>query len=462
MRRECSLTWFWTEGKEPQLDALTTEELHELEEMALRTNPPEASWENYLRAWRFKPEKQAEGDAWEALVDEVLTLLMSRGLSLTPQQIKPHKRVLRVLLANLLSAYSQDRCLFIRYSRRECDADGFPFNAKIRLIDALLEAGLIVHKMGVAGDSTRSGRQSRMRATSELTAFANGNEAAPGAIQTNVPLVIVRDKDGRDVEFKETSTVRIVKAKVRLINQALQKQAVGLALPTGVSFPTDNNRLPIDTTRNSVCRIFADPKLNSGGRFYRHWVHEIKSHLRQYLTLNGEPTVELDYGSCQPNLLYAREGLPACNDAYALPGNISDRDVVKIAMSVLLFHDNEKTAPNAVLLSAKQNGHAIKFDEAKSLLAALREKHGPIAKYFHKGFALSLQHEDSCIAEEIMLNLIKQGIPFIPIHDSFVVPERHEAELRRQMTEVYRKRTGQLPIIKAAKRSTATTSPAEV
>jgi len=146
-------------------------------------------------------------------------------------------------------------------------------------------------------------------------------------------------------------------------------------------------------------------------------------------------------------MLYAEVGLPARPDAYDVPG--VQRDLAKIAFNVLLFHDDPATAPQAVLRSARREGfHEFELRDAMDLLAQLRARHAPIDDYFYKGHALALQYEDSCIAEDIMFSLIRGGIPFIPVHDSFIVPKRHESALGHHMNEAYCKHVGQHPIIK--------------
>lgn len=327
------------------------------------------------------------------------------------------------------------------------DSGGFPFNPKIKLIDALMEAGLATGKKGFLDRATQRSKRSRIRATSLLVALSREVGASPEAIVTNCPPVLVKDKQDRFHVPKPTSRAREMALKVKRINDALSQQNIDLELPMGTPWPRFKDRTPLDTTRKLICREFKDQQLKLGGRFYKHWVQSLKSDLRPYITLNGEPTVELDFGCCQPSILYAKVGLPARPDAYDVPG--IDRDLAKIAFNVLLFHDDPATAPQAVLRSARRGGfHEFEYKDAMDLLAQLRASHAPIDDYFYKGHALALQFEDSCIAEDIMFSLIRDDIPFIPVHDSFIVPARYEPALGSHMNEAYCKRIGQFPIIK--------------
>lgn len=435
-------------GDAPQIDDLGHDELFELQEMATSANLGIGAGDDDLGfAREFEPEKWANDEGWDAFVDKTLGLLQQQGLLVRPQQRKSYLFALRVILANLMAACSQNERLYLRYSRREEDSGGFPFKPKIKLIDALLEAGLVTGKKGFLDRVTKRAKQSRMRATGLLVALAHEEGASPEAIVTNCPPVLIKDTQDRYHAPKPTSRARDMSLKVRRINDALSQQNVGLELPMGTPWPSFKDRTPLDTTRRLICREFKDHQLKLGGRFYKHWVQSLKSDLRPYITLNGEPTVELDFGCCQPSMLYAKVGLPACPDAYDVPG--IDRDLAKIAFNVLLFHDDPATAPQAVLRSARREGfHVFEYKDAMDLLAQLRAKHGPIDSYFFKGHSLALQYEDSCIAEDIMFSLIRNGIPFIPVHDSFIVPARYESALGFHMNEAYSKRIGQCPIIK--------------
>ena len=46
---------------------------------------------------------------------------------------------------------------------------------------------------------------------------------------------------------------------------------------------------------------------------------------------------------------------------------------------------------------------------------------------------------DAKIALNIAFHFINQGIPCLPVHDSFLVQVRYESELRRVMLDTYKK-----------------------
>lgn len=72
-----------------------------------------------------------------------------------------------------------------------------------------------------------------------------------------------------------------------------------------------------------------------GGRLSGHWVQRMPRDLRHdLLTINGQPTAELDYGSMQLGLLYALADAPVPDvpDLYQVPGMGHCRDDMKAVL----------------------------------------------------------------------------------------------------------------------------------
>lgn len=76
------------------------------------------------------------------------------------------------------------------------------------------------------------------------------------------------------------------------------------------------------------------------------------------------------------------------------------------------------------------------------------EKHIRINKFLNSDIGLTLQYKDSKIAEDILKHFTKKGIPCLPIHDSFIVPNKYKDELIETMHEVYIKHFGFKPKLK--------------
>lgn len=206
--------------------------------------------------------------------------------------------------------------------------------------------------------------------------------------------------------------------------------------------------------------IFNNGSWDDGGRLYavltKYGVNyqDIPSDYRSTITIDGHPTVELDYGSLHVSMLYAAEGIEPMADAYDIEG--LPRDFVKKAILVIINADNRATALKSLendsknmmhrtLLSKKKlrlkqaYGGCNNFDEA---LLAIEQHHSAIAKYFYTGYGIKLQNTDSIIALEILNKFANLDIPVLPVHDSFIVDHNQTNNLRKVMEETYERYNG--------------------
>ena len=61
---------------------------------------------------------------------------------------------------------------------------------------------------------------------------------------------------------------------------------------------------------------------------------------------------------------------------------------------------------------------------------------------------LTLQYEDSQIAEDVMLQMAERGAVVLPVHDSFIVRASYEQELIEVMNEAFGRKYGIKPVMK--------------
>ncbi|MFZ2807199.1 MAG: hypothetical protein WA081_18395 [Desulfosalsimonadaceae bacterium] len=83
--------------------------------------------------------------------------------------------------------------------------------------------------------------------------------------------------------------------------------------------------------------------------------------------------------------------------------------------------------------------HKKTNDALYSLLEKFKTAHKPIAKYLTSGVGLELQNTDSRITENILNSFVKDGIPILPIHDSYLIEGEYEGLLWERMMEAYAK-----------------------
>ncbi|TIS23901.1 MAG: hypothetical protein E5X07_15770 [Mesorhizobium sp.] len=180
-------------------------------------------------------------------------------------------------------------------------------------------------------------------------------------------------------------------------------------------------------------RIFNEARFDHGGRFYGGWWQSIPKEYRRCITINGMPTVEVDFSSMQLAMLYAQVGQQLEGDAYAIDGIGPEfRPVVKTTTLKMI---NAKGHIQPPLKSALPPGFSW-----KNLQEAILAKHKPIAEFFGSGEGIRLQRLDSDIAEEVIITMMDKGIPVLPIHDSFIVAEGHADQLSATMLDAYQRR----------------------
>lgn len=231
-----------------------------------------------------------------------------------------------------------------------------------------------------------------------------------------------------DIDYEDTAETHAMRANLQRINDKLADFRISLQTPEGLLEDLPPFRLR---------RIFSRSSFELGGRFYGGpWI-DMPSEQRPYLLIDGEETVELDFSSLHPRMIYQIEDkpLPADADPYAVPGWTGEgrRGFAKTAFQQLL------NAEQGMKLDKPRK--IVSDDLAKGgwqrLLRDTERAHSEIAGWFRSGRGLELQRIDSDMAAAILLVMLDQGVCCLPIHDSFIVPRSHEHNLRQAMLDGY-------------------------
>ena len=168
------------------------------------------------------------------------------------------------------------------------------------------------------------------------------------------------------------------------------------------------------------------------GRFYGNDLSpmSIKSEQRKEITIDGEPTIEIDYRSLGANIIYALAGYDTLPDAYDVGDDSLTRDKLKFAMMVMIFADSKGGAIKACRkewTTVKEGDFAIpevpSDREILPYINALEKKHEKIKNYLYQNLSGEIQRLDSQLILNIMKDALKNEIPFYPIHDSIIIRE---------------------------------------
>lgn len=241
--------------------------------------------------------------------------------------------------------------------------------------------------------------------------------------------------------------------------------------------------------RNFVYRVFNNNSFRQGGRFYGGFWQQIPREYRKFIRIDGHPTVEIDYSSHHPVLLYAKKGINYWkeygedNDPYDLseqfkelnPHTNSDhggavqssmssvygsntlpsvaereRTLIKTLMLILVNTRSDKSAILATRqrireitgVNYSKQYQPLNDKRLKRYIEAIRMKHKPIANYLGRTGGMELQYLDSQITEEILSTFTRRGIPVLAVHDSYLIWEEFAWDLKWEMNKVWGKFSG--------------------
>jgi hypothetical protein len=272
---------------------------------------------------------------------------------------------------------------------------------------------------------------------SELDPVVNGIEV------TSESVVEVRDKDGKVV------------AK-RLPER--QKELVKLL--TKFNYKLVDSELKIEDNKYSVQvkKIYNNSSFNEGGRIYMSGAglsEMINRENRIKLEINGEPTVECDYGQLFPRIAADLVGvtLDKSFDPYAItvtgykPSVI--RSLAKVGLMCLFNCKDEDGATFALIKEmnqkwmkeqieeAKKEGMWPDFPIARRVIEALVERNSYIHAYFFSDSAMDLMAIESTMMDYIIERVMSDDQIMIPIHDSIIVQERYKDKAIGIMKRAY-------------------------
>lgn len=424
------------------LSHLSPDDLEDLKQFALR-HPIKKKRVNSIS---LDCSRYGVGKQWEALQDHLAHAALAHFEK--KHRVKSVQRSMGVVLANLALAKTSNSFMWVRHSRdpKVYTETGVSFRTMMTVIDYLRHKGLVEYKPGVLHLDSGKSFRSIMRGTPRLQELFDDFSISGWDVccESKGPLVLQGKRGSRNIKFRPTRQTRGVEANLETINDMILTHDIRLDLPLGEMFPGEyvNGKLRVcDVSKVKLYRVFNRGSFAFGGRFFGHWIQSIPKEYRPYVSIDGEPTVEIDFVSMQIGMLYAREGLtPPDGDLYALPGH--DRGLCKIALNTLLNAKSVKSAKQAVALCAHEKGLECEAGEAGQIVEKLMVKHEAVASFFASDVGVRLMALESAVAEDVMLAFAEKGRVCLPVHDSFVCQAKYAGELDAQMRESYAKIVG--------------------
>jgi hypothetical protein len=379
---------------------------------------------------------------------------------------KKYKDHIRVIILDLYVAHQTDPTLYITYSRNQSDYRKgskyskmfLSFRITKNIIDFLIKNTFIKNVKGYRRpDRPADSKLSRMRATKKLIKLIEGYGVVPDMIEPDPDeeVIILRDENKKDIEYKDTPEIIQMRDNVRFINEKLKQHAILLYI-TDDELKKLNKRLkkdpkkgPIEFSKKRSRRIFNNRSFEQGGRFYGGWWQNVPREYRHYIMINDKDVVELDFSGLHVNMLYAMKKLPMPKgDVYKLPGYPSNeifREFLKKLLQAMLNASDEKKAREGIHDSVWRKKELTLPQEVKStkekdifpIMDAFEQKHSKIKDFFCSGKGIDLQYLDSQIAEKVLLHFSKMRYGILPMHDSFIIHHGLEKELEDEMNKAF-------------------------
>ena len=265
-------------------------------------------------------------------------------------------------------------------------------------------------------------------------------------------IIRLKNADKVLVDYEDTEEVVEMRERLRVWNEfaltkwpdvfltndeflALQGQAVDADVEEAFRSAGESHTRPIDLTHRWMYRVFNNGLWRHGGRLYGGWWQYVPSGLRNRITINTRPTVEIDFSNMQAAMIYARERLELPGDAYNLDG--IDPSYRKLIKSTFFQMINARPRQRLRAPAANKLPPDVTFDDLRTLIA---EKHAPIAGYLNTGIGIELQKIDAEIALDVMLSAMEDDELVLPIHDSFIGKSTYADNLQNNMLRCYRER----------------------
>lgn len=365
----------------------------------------------------------------------------------TDQKTKPKFDQLRILLLNLkilnksyLAVSMNNKFYVDRPARYKSKIT----KTIISIVKEMASACLIDLYMGTKDINTGLGFTTKLKPTSELLNILNSSSLS-NIIDTTEEVIILKDrssgemrasgeggkyefhrKSGKIIDYTDTKATKIMRHEVRAYNKFLSQHDITLP-----------GHEPLI---KSVYRVFNDSSFEHGGRYVGGFWQNCKKELRPFITIDGQPTVEIDFTGSHVLIMYALAGVPLVHDPYEQINGTSDRSQAKKICQLLLGCKKR----DSIVKSLKNLGIS------ESALDAFLKRHHAISDWFFKKEATRLQRIEVKIISQIHRLAISSDVPVLTIHDSVICKATDRERMQTMMLKVFQAvlKTNNRPLMK--------------
>lgn len=414
----------------------------------------------------FGPGYRLSGENGSAMISHVLKLMAQRETrqkKLRPNDFEARRLTVEVLLANVIvSAFhsiNPMRSVAVTFHKNAYPPLGLSHAAMTLARDTFLDAGLIAYRPGFyqkgAGKDLREcKRASRIRASSALRDLLNDFGIDRSAVRSR-PKQLIQLNKAEESAGPEPSDVTASGNVLAAINTRIE--AATLAIPeevwTRTRIAAQDGELDEDPTSfyqgdqtaKALRRVFTY-NWHKGGRLYGGWWQGLTENDRRLLTIDGEPTVEIDFRNLHPVLLYRLTNKQLDIDPYRLEPY--SRALCKETFQRLMNRSEKQGGADLKRPKVHRPPDGMSFAE---FIHAYKQHLFGVQNYFGKGIGLLLQKADSNLALAILEELDGLGVTALPVHDSFIVKLSDQKTLDTTMRRVFASLYHVAPALKSSR-----------
>lgn len=405
-----------------------------------------------VRSVPFEPHLILPDQERPAPLDQIVENLTATWLSSylrKPNKTKKEqfKQCVLLILLNLMQAEVRSSGLTVGIatgkqrldSQRRYQPDFMSVDYFLKAMDALKEHDIILQVApGYQNDRLAQVARYSLTETAKIALLHDAPPLTSYTLSGTVETIRLKDHQGQLTKYKETAETQAMRSVLARINDLIATAEIGSSRPPVPELDFEEGHV---TQRVRLYRVFNNGTFKEGGRFYGGWWQYARKHFRPLITIDDETTIEADFRGLHPAMLFARSGLPCPPDPYSLvPGADNDsrlRDHAKTTFLALLNADGGGTREPRGFDTELHGMSKAEFQ------AKVKASFPSLSRYFNSGIGLRLQRQDSDLAEKIMLHFVERDVPVLPVHDSFIVAERHREELVQVMKQTFRLVHGQ-------------------
>jgi hypothetical protein len=323
-------------------------------------------------------------------------------------------------------------------------------------LDAMVERGIVstIHK------GVHHGGQSVYAPGSELVRLVEyfgvtsadefvldpAEEVVIAAVAKSDPLYTRDGSNLLDYDDDAVPAAPVLRAWLRTYNAFIERADIACSLPY------------IDTRNRRLRQVFHDENLTTGGRHYGGFWQPMSGgarpnrkdksrnfNERKTITIDGEPTVTIDYRATFVMLAYAdvRRVLPDIvvpnGDAYDIGADVP-RDIVKLLTLALLCCSSPLTRwPRRIREKIATDYPNLPLD-LQSTISAIKARHPVLA--WERGRGLELMRIEADVMTDVLNSCLQRDIVALPVFDALVVKEKHATDVAALMRAWFAGKTG--------------------